>query len=163
MRYKALNICQGCVLVYVVISHAHINERRFFSSSLSQTSDLLKKDTQKSKWIKVKRVKNNHITLEKILGRPPGLIREPSLGSRPTVPIVHSCFFYLRNHSFSKEPSFSTGSFHSSTERALALTGRAGRRGMEGQRGEMKRNPEKGEMEEGQPFMSAGNLFVRFL
>lgn len=78
------------------------------------------------------------------------------------MPIVHICFFYLRNHSFPKEPSFSTGSFHSSAERALALRG-AGRRGMEGQRGEMKRDPEKGEMEEGQPFMSAGNLFVRFL
>lgn len=55
----------------------------------------------------------------------------------------------------------STGSFHGSAEMALALRGREGGSGKAKRRNE--RDPERGEVEEGQPFMSPGNLFVKFL
>jgi hypothetical protein len=63
---------------------------------------------------------------------------------------------------FPEGSNFSTGSFHSCAERALALRGMPERR-VERRKGEIKGIPEKGEVEEGLPFMSAGNLFVKFM
>lgn len=77
------------------------------------------------------------------------------------MPVCTRLLLPLYKPVFPEEPSFSTGSFHSSAEMALALRGRAG--GAERAKRRNERDPEKGEMEEGQPFMSTGNLFVEYL
>lgn len=56
-----------------------------------------KKDTFKSKWIKVNEVKKNHVALEETLGSPAGPVQEPSLGPGATAPAGHSVLSCLGN------------------------------------------------------------------
>lgn len=123
-------------------SLTQFTKRRWFSSTLSKTSRYLKKKERKKKRIPVSQdeIKRNHTTLKKILGSLPGPPQQLSLGPGSIVAYYMQLLvplFSIETTLFPEEPSFPTGSFHSSAQVACHWGGREGG-GLKGQRGEMK-------------------------
>lgn len=102
-------------------SLTQFTKRRWFSSTLSKTSRYLKKKERKKKRIPVSQdeIKRNHTTLKKILGSLPGPPQQLSLGPGSIVAYYMQLLvplFSIETTLFPEEPSFPTGSFHSSAQ-----------------------------------------------
>ena len=155
------------VLVCVAIvawpsSYKHTNERRLLFPFLSQTSHIFfffffKVQMNKSKWS----LKDSYHIRENNGGIHLALPRSCLWGQAQLCPLCSASLPTLETTVFPKSQVF-PWQFPWQCWNGSGIE-RTGGRGVEGQRGEMKGILRTRRVEEGQPLLSPGNLFVKFL